>query len=354
MPIVVLYFFFSIFLMFSVGVFLKNYLYLILFCSLFTSLEVFAKNCQEVRMGLDIGSGSTKMMVAKIDFCKNKILEILHKDSQAVQFNEDLEKNATGYLSPAIISKGQDVLNAMIIKGKTFKPKKIYGVATSVFRKSQNGTDVIKRYARKFKVRLEVITQEEEALLGYLSVLSLMDEKTKENKSIVVWDIGGGSMQMFSMEKTNKPHMYLGDIASVTFKNMVIEVIQMKSLDSTTTPNPIGDKREQVIALARSYSRLHVPVDIKHDIKTHTIVGVGGVHGNSIKNQLQLKENQYTLDELDKAGKTQSLKSDNDLAGDYRSTDVTNILLIQGFMEGLGIKEVKIVNANLVQGVMFK
>lgn len=333
---------------------MKNYFYLVLFLSLFTSLEVLAKNCQEVRMGLDIGSGSTKMMVAKIDYCKNKVLEVLHNESQAVQYNEDLEKNTDGNLSPAIIAKGQEVLTGMITKGKTFKPKKIYGVATSVFRKSQNGTDVIKGFARKFKVHLEVITQEEEAELGYLSVLSLMDDKTKENKNIVVWDIGGGSMQMFSMEKNNRPHMYLGDLASVTFKNMVIEVIQMKPLESTSTPNPIGDKREQVIALARSYSRLHVPAAIKQDVLNHTVVGVGGVHGNSIKNQLQLKEMKYSLEELDKAGKTQSLKSDKDLSGDYRSTDVTNLLLVQGFMEGLGISEVKIFNANLLQGVMLK
>lgn len=305
-------------------------------------------------MGLDIGSGSTKMMVAKVDFCKNKVLEVLHNESQAVQYNEDLEKHADNNLSPAIIAKGQEVLTGMINKGKTFKPKKIYGVATSVFRKSQNGTDVIKGFARKLKVRLEVISQEEEATLGYLSVLSLMDEKTNENRNIVVWDIGGGSMQMFSMEKTNKPHMYLGDLASVTFKNMVIEVIQSKTLESTTTPNPIGDKREQIIALARSYSRLHVPASIKHDLLSHTVIGVGGVHGHSIKNQLQLKDGQYSLEELDKAGKVQSQKSDKDLIGDYRSTDVTNLLLVQGFMEGLGIKEVKIVNANLLQGVMLK
>lgn len=333
---------------------MKNYFYLVLFCSLFTSLEVLAKNCQEVRMGLDIGSGSTKMMVAKVDFCKNKVLEVLHNESQAVQYNEDLEKHSDNNLSPVIIAKGQEVLTGMINKGKTFKPKKIYGVATSVFRKSQNGTDVIKGFARKLKVRLEVISQEEEATLGYLSVLSLMDEKTNENRNIVVWDIGGGSMQMFSMEKNNKPHMYLGDLASVTFKNMVIEVIQSKTLESTTTPNPIGDKREQIVTLARSYSRLHVPASIKHDLLDHTVVGVGGVHGNSIKNQLQLKDGQYTLEELDKAGKAQSQKSDKDLVGDYRSTDVTNLLLVQGFMEGLGIKEVKIVNANLLQGVMLK
>ena len=333
---------------------MKNYLYLILFCSFITSSEVFAKNCQEVRMGLDIGSGATKVLVAKIDYCKNKVLEVLHSESRPVEYNEDLDKNNDGNLSPVIIAKGQSVLSDMITKGKTFKPKKTYGVATSVFRKSQNGTDIIKGFARKFKVQLEVITQEEEAKLGYYSVLSLMDDKTIENKNIVVWDIGGGSMQMFSIEKNNRPHMYLGDLASVTFKNMVTEVIQSKPIESNSTPNPIGDKREQVIALARSYSRLHVPAAIKRDLLDHTIVGVGGVHGNSIKNQLNLKTMEYSLEELEKAGKIQAQKSDKDLIGDYRSTDVTNLLLVQGFMEGLGIKEVKIMNANLLQGVILK
>lgn len=303
-------------------------------------------------MGLDIGSGSTKMMVAKVDFCKNKILEVLHNESQAVQYNEDLDKSKDGNLSPAIIEKGQNVIGGMLTKGKTFKPKKIFGVATSVFRKSKNGGDVIKGFARKLKVRLEVISQEEEAMLGYLSVLSLIDDK--DSKDIVVWDIGGGSMQMFSMDKSKKPHMYLGDLASVTFKNMVIEVLQSKSLESTPSPNPIADKRAQVLALARSYSKLHVPPMIKYDLKDHTVIGVGGVHSQSIKNQLQLKEMKYTVEQLDAAGKSQSEKADKDLPGDYRATDVTNLLLVQGFMEGLGIKEVKIVNATLIQGVMLR
>lgn len=333
---------------------LKKFLYLCLFFTFVTTSNAFAKNCQEVRMGLDIGSGSTKMMVAKVDFCASKILEVLHQESQPVQYNEDLEKSADGNLSHAITDKGYATLHAMITKGRTFKPKKISGVATSVFRKSKNGVDVIKGFARKLKTRLEVISQEDEAMLGYLSVLSLMDEKIREDKTIVVWDIGGGSMQMFSMDKNKKPHMYLGDLASVTFKNMVIEVLQSKTLESTISPNPIGDKRDQVIALARSYSRLHVPADIKYDIKDRIVVGVGGVHGHSIKNQLQLKEMNYTIEELDQASKIQSQKSDKDLVGDYRSTDVTNMLLVQGFMEGLGIKEVKIVNASLLQGVLVR
>lgn len=338
------------------GVILKNYLYLILILifSLFTSLEVFSKNCQEVRMGLDIGSGSTKMMVAKVDFCKSKILTVLHTESKAVQYNEDLEKNADENLSLAIINKGQETLAEMVAKGKKFKPKKIYGVATSVFRKSQNGKEVIKEFSKKLKIKLDVINQEEEARLGYLSARALMDDVAKENESIVVWDIGGGSMQMFSIDAKKKTHMYLGDLASVTFKNMVIEVIQSKIVESTLSPNPVGDKREQIIALARSYSRLHVPVAIKREILNHTVVGVGGVHGHSIKNQLDSKKMQYSLEDLDEAGKRQSQKSDKELVGDYRSTDVTNLLLVQGFMEGLGIKEVKVVNAGLLQGVVLK
>lgn len=331
---------------------MKKYSLLVLLFSIFISSETMAKNCVEVRMGLDIGSGSTKIMTAKVDFCQNKILEVLQNESLPVSYNEDLEKSKDGLLSQDIINKGYSAISTMVAKGRAFKPKKSYAVATSVFRKASNGVDVIKGFARKINMPMEVITQEEEARLGYLSVKSTMPEL--DNKSFIVWDIGGGSMQMFSLDKNKKSQRYLGDLASVTFKNMVIEVIQEKNPQNVLTPNPIGDKREQVIALARSYSRLHVPLPLKEAIKDHIIIGVGGVHSHSIRNQIGTKEAQYTLAQLELAGKSQSKKSDKDLEGDYRSTDVTNLLLVQGFMEGLGINEVKIANASLIQGVMFR
>lgn len=305
-------------------------------------------------MGLDIGSGSTKIMVAKVDFCKNKILEVLYKDNRSVPYNEDLEKSTDGKLSPAIATLGLSTIKELVTKANKFKPNRNYGVATSVFRKAANGKDVIKTFARKLNLKLAVISQETEARLAYYSVLGLLDEKTVDPKKVVIWDIGGGSMQIFTMTDSKKPVMYLGDLASVTFKNMVIEVLQSRPLDEAATPNPIGDKREQVIALARSYSKLHVPMELKQLLKDRVVIGVGGVHGFSIKNQLQLKDPIYTLDDLDKAGKIQVTKSDKDLAGDYRSTDVSNLLLVQGFMEGLGIKEVRILSANIVQGALLK
>lgn len=318
------------------------------------SFAVDAKNCQEVRLGLDIGSGSTKMMVAKIDVCQKKIIEVLHSESRSVQYNEDLEKSIDGKLSQVVIERGQEAINQMVAKGFTFKPKKSYGVATSVFRKAKNGAEIIRNFSKKMKINLDVISQTQEAQLGYLSVIALLDDKALNEKNIVVWDIGGGSMQMFSMGKDNLPKMYLGDLASVTFKNMVIEVIQSKNVAEINSPNPIGEHRLQAVALARSYARLHVPADLKSEIKERQVIGVGGVHTQSIKNQLGLKELKYTLENLDEAAKKQSQKSDSDLVGDYRNTDVTNLLLVQGFMEALGVKDIKIVNATLLQGVLLK
>ncbi len=333
--------------------FLKH-LYLMAIFLFLISSEVLAKNCQEVRLGFDIGSGSTKMMVAKVDHCHKKILEVLLNESRAVSYNEDLEKSTDGNLSQGIIDKGLMALTEMEAKARPFKPKKSYGVATSVFRKSKNGKDVVKGFAKKLKLRLEVIDQDEEAMLGYLSVMALMDEKSIGPKNMVVWDIGGGSMQMLNQDEGKKAQKYLGDLASVTFKNMVIEVLENKNLETTSSPNPIGDKREQAITLARSYARIHVPADLKADIHERVVVGVGGVHVHSVRGQIGTKEMKYTLEELDKTAKAQAKKGDDELTGDYRSTDVTNLLLVQGFMEALGIKEVKIVNASLLQGALLK
>lgn len=313
----------------------------------FGASHVYAKSCQEVRMAFDIGSGSTKMMVAEVDVCLKKIKTILQKESRQVSYTEDYEKNSDQSLSPAIIEKGYLVLSELLVKGKALKPKKIYGVATSVFRKAKNGKQVISDFSKKLKIKLDVISQIQEAELGYISAKSLVSEK-----NIIVWDIGGGSMQMFNINEKKEKAQYLGDLASVGFKNMVIEVLQSKNIQTTTSPNPISEKREQAISLARAYARLHVPENIKSIIKTHVVVGVGGVHSQSVKNQLSLKEATYSIDDINKVGKSQSSKSDQELNGDYRSTDVTNLLLVQGFMEALGIKNVQVVDASLLQGAL--
>ncbi len=311
----------------------------------------FAKVCNENRMGLDIGSGSTKMMVAEVDICSKKIIKVLVNESRSVGYNDDFEKSKDQSISKGMEDKGLAALQELIALGKVHKPKKTKGVATSVFRKAKNGKEIIARFAKKLKLNLKVISQEEEAMLGYASALSVIPLQDA-GKKIVVWDIGGGSMQMTSKDEKGETQMYLGSLASVNFKNMVMEVFQLKPIESGGTPNPIGLSRPNAIALARSYARLHVPPFFFNKNRDLVFVGVGGVHGSSIKNQLLLKEPTYSLRELDDKSIQQAQKGDADLTGDYRQTDVTNLLLVQGYMEALGIREVLIANASLLQGIV--
>lgn len=334
-------------------IYLKPYHIFILLSLCFISFESTAKNCQEIRGGFDVGSGSTKTLVAKIDVCQKKILEVLYSDSKPVAYNEDLEKSTEKKLGDKVIGEGLEAMTSLLASVKKFKPARITGVATSVFRNAKNGTEVINSFSKKLGFKIEVISQQDEALLGFLSAKSLVGDEVLKNNPPLMWDIGGGSMQMMTFEG-KKPLYYLGVLASVTFKNMIIEVLQGKNLETASSPNPIGDKYAQALSMARFYSKLHVPLDLRQALKGRTVIGIGGVHSIALKNMMQLKEMNYSLSQLAKDSSAAVLKADQDLTGDYRSTDVSNMILVQGFMEGLGIDEVRLVSASLLQGIVLK
>ncbi|MNJ04032.1 hypothetical protein D3C73_1646060 [compost metagenome] len=50
--------------------------------------------------------------------------------------------------------------------------------------------------------------------------------------------------------------------------------------------------------------------------------------------------------------KNQVWKGDSELTGEYRATDVSNLLLVEGFMQALNIPQVTIVKASLIQGIL--
>ena len=326
--------------------------------SFLLTINLHAKSCMENRMGLDIGSGSSKILVAQVDVCNKKLVKVLLQESKPALYNDDFEKSADGNISPEMEAKGLAILTELIALSKVYKPKKFSGVATSVFRKAKNGKLMIGRFAKKIKIPLKIISQDEEARLGYDSAISILGAEALgllgEKRQVIVWDIGGGSMQMITRDNDKKFSMYLGNLASNNFKNIVIEVFQQRPIETTASPNPIGLSRPNVIALARVYARLHVPPEFFNKGHEKVYIGVGGVHNQSIKNQLQLKGTSYSLRDLGDLAIQQAQKSDKDLSGDYRATDVSNLLLVQGFMEAMGVRDVNLVNTSLLQGLLIQ
>ncbi|MEC5319408.1 phosphatase [Brenneria populi subsp. brevivirga] len=316
-----------------------------------------ADNCIETRAGIDMGSGSTKIQVAQVDICRQVLGKVLYEDQRPIAFNADLSKSTDNQLSAAIRQQGAAALNELVTKARTFHPQRISGVATAVFRSAANGQQAIDDFNQRADIQLKIISQQQEAELGFLSAKAALHDETLGNNDLLVWDIGGGSMQMTALRQQNGQTVadtYQGKLASVTLKNFITDVLQNKDHQADSTPNPIGSLRDTVLRYVSFYARTHVSPQIKDDVKTRRVIGIGGVHGFSIKAQIKPADNTYTLAALERVSKEQVWKGDAELVGDYRDTDVSNLLLVEGFMRALDIPQVTIVKANLIQGILIQ
>ncbi|CAM3572901.1 MULTISPECIES: Ppx/GppA phosphatase family protein [Rahnella] len=331
---------------------MKGFLGTLFALSTFSSL---ASQCIETRAGIDMGSGTTKIQVAQVDICQHQLGKVLYEDQRPLGFNDDLGKSGNNHISEAMQQQGVTALKEMVDKARTFHPQRITGVATAVFRSAANGQQVIDRFNQQTHIQLRVISQEQEAELGFLSAKAALHDNTIKNQDLLVWDIGGGSMQMTALREQNgQPvtDIYQGRLASVTLKEFIISVLKNQALDKAASPNPIGSLRNTVLRYVNFYARTHVSPQIKQDAQTRRVIGIGGVHGFSLKDQLHPKDNTYTLADVERVSKNQVWKGDSELTGEYRATDVSNLLLVEGFMQALNIPQVTIVKASLIQGIL--
>ena len=114
----------------------------------------------------------------------------------------------------------------------------------------------------------------------------------RDLKDVVVWDIGGGSMQMTMYLGNGKYSIYKGKLASVSFKNHIIEDIQNKDISAVKSPNPIN-RRSMKTAFrdAEVMAKITVPREIQDKLQDPNtfVIGIGGVHFYSISKILRNK-----------------------------------------------------------------
>lgn len=319
--------------------------FLVFFCFLNTA---FANDCVVRRAAFDIGSASSRIKIADVDTCKQAIVKFVYEAQEDVGYKEDLSKHQ-GQFSSDIQKLGRKIFGQFKDKSEEFKVPKNnrVGVATAAFRESKNAAQFLKSIAQDLGLRISIVSQEEEAQIGFYSALT---EISKPTEPILVWDIGGGSMQL-TTRHGQKFIIYEGHLASVTFKDAVLKSVQNSKSE---TPNPMSSKDQmKALELAENHAKKSVTAEIKNKIKEAggKVFGVGSVQAISIKNQTGVKDS-YSFDDVLKALKTQGQKTDEQIGGKYASTDVTNLALVGGFMKALGIKEVRPVKVNNANGVL--
>lgn len=322
--------------------------------------------CLERRIAFDIGSGSSKFQVADVDICQQKIFKSILEGQNKVDYKDDLSQSQDHKFGDKIQKEGLAAIeNSLDLakKNGVVSHKQMAGVATAAFREAQNAAEFTARIQAKTGLSVHVISQREEGILGYYSALAsteLYDQDSLPNvKNLFVWDIGGGSAQMtYRMETLSSSmgseggfQVYEGKLASVSFKNQFMTNVQNKS--EGKTPNPISRGQSQKgLRWVESYAQKNTPSEVKELIKhaNGIVYGIGGVLSISVRNQTGKK--QFKLQDIMTAIEQRLGKSDEEIGGKYASTDLTNLILVAGYMKALGVVEVRTLRVNNTSGIL--
>ena len=310
------------------------------------------KDCLQRIAAFDIGSGTTKYQVADINTCEKKIAQVHLKSSFAVGFKSDLQMSSDKKFSDSILKTFETEYLKHQKQILELKPDQILGVATQAFREALNAEEVIQKIKDQYKIQVQVITQKQEGELGFLSVQTLLGQSKDD---ILIWDIGGGSQQLTYFNK-EQLSVIESQVASVTFKEAVIEKILHKDPKKIKSPNPLNSKQIQKATKHSHKLAQKVNQQLRPILNSKKIIGIGGVFNKSLKKQIEkmnsVEIKKMSIFDLSKLAQSKTNLSDEQMGGDYASTEITNILLVLGHMQAFGIKELTPVDFDLTEGVL--
>ena len=303
--------------------------------------------CIEQRTAFDIGSATMKMKTAKVNKCRETPVEIIRQKEVKVSFAENTRNHL---LSRDIQNIGIEQLQVLKKEALALGTQTFAGVATAAFRQADNTPLFLAEIKAETGINVRMISQDEEAVLGYKAATA----NTKDPpEHIVVWDIGGHSMQMIMKHRDQNYRVYRGHLASLSFKNKIIEIVQRRAADGQASPNPIGRQNLTTSLEIAMNAAADVPDEIKNSIRQAgaTIIGIGGVHNQSVRKQVG-KNSTYRREDLVNTLKGKLDLTDVQIGGHYADTDVSNLILVLGFMKKLDIEEVHLADVNLTDGIL--
>jgi exopolyphosphatase/guanosine-5'-triphosphate,3'-diphosphate pyrophosphatase len=142
------------------------------------------------RLGaIDIGTNSVRLIVAEV--LTDGTYRVLDEEREMTRLGTGLAR--TGHMAPEAIERTLEAIGKMKAIADGFGVNELRAAGTSAVREAENG-DAFRREAwRRHRIRIEVISPEEEARLAFESA---MRQFNLEGRSVAVADIGGGSLEV--------------------------------------------------------------------------------------------------------------------------------------------------------------
>lgn len=309
----------------------------------------------EIRAAMDIGSGATNIKIAKVNRDTDKIVQMLFERSIPVAYQKQLEQSPDGSFNRDIMDQGIKAIKVLKATADEYGVKKVVAVATAAFRQTKNGQDFIKEIRDTTGVDLEIISQDQEGLMAFRAALAKVPVSPEH---AIVWDIGGGSLQITAQKEGEDLIVGKGGTASTPFKNYLIDTIQGKDSAIMHSPNPMNaEQMDQAIKYATSVANATINDELKQKLKDKktVVLAVGNLFNHGIRALVHPKSDDMTVtrEQLLQAVHSMEGKTDADFASDsFAEVAVSNPLLVLGFMNALGIDQITVIDVNNADGAL--
>jgi exopolyphosphatase / guanosine-5'-triphosphate,3'-diphosphate pyrophosphatase len=138
---------------------------------------------------IDVGTNTIRLTVAEVE--NDGTYRILDEEREMVRLGEHIDQ--TGRLSDEAVARGLAAIGKMKAIADGFEVTEIRAIATSAVREAANGRAFCREVLQRHKVRIEVISGDEEAQLAFRSAARHFN---LDGRSSAVVDIGGGSVEV--------------------------------------------------------------------------------------------------------------------------------------------------------------
>lgn len=204
-----------------------KYIFITLILSGVFILPVSAQNA--VRTAIDFGSGAVKIQMVEVDTEENRIVgESLLAKYVPLGLTEDVATH-DGRISEEMKHKAISILHGFKEEALDAAARaghdqiEFTGIGTAVFRKAQNGSDLLQIFEKTLGIRFQILPQDEEGKLGFLTAKALYP--TTPEALLLAWDSGNGSFQITAREGENY-QIYQGPLGHGTVRVLLSKEIR--------------------------------------------------------------------------------------------------------------------------------
>jgi exopolyphosphatase/guanosine-5'-triphosphate,3'-diphosphate pyrophosphatase len=336
----------------------KLVLSLIISCTLFSIFYfIYNRSCIELRYAFDFGSGAIKSQSAEVNSCTGKIIEIKeelvenNKFEQCIHTNENDEK----FIIDDCVKKSIKAVENIERKfGIDCSVDKCRGIATEWARKVVNSHEILNSMAERH-IHIKVLTQKEEGEAGFRAALAHPDVQATPKNDLVVWEIGGGSFQISTLDDQGEIHVYNGKFGAESFDKAARALVNADGNNNSSYLD--GEDLEKVLNFAESIGAevLSDPVISKKlqnpNVKVFTM---GRPMYKALHQQMSLPVNTNAATLLDVVNKFSGATYQDvqtklfpEIPDFFLKTAQSCAIVVYGIMKGAQINEINIISARL-------